>query len=509
MAFEIELKLAIDPAQISALNRLPLIKSAGGTRAATAQIYSVYYDTPDNALRESGAALRLRRVRSRWIQTLKRGGRVEAGLHQREEIDTPVPAQMLNFPALQAAGGNDVLADAAVLRTIAPVFVTDFKRTTRQLEPLPGTHIEFCLDRGSISGGNRHAAISEIELELKSGSPAHIIDFALELVQRVPLRLEAASKAQRGYALIEGREDAPMKADTPELLPDLSVEAAFRTIVFDCVNHLQGNERGLRENDDPEYLHQARVALRRLRSAFTVFKPAFPGVFFAQTAAELRWLGSVLGPARDWDVFADDSLARVIADFPDEPSLHAAAAHAASLRDSSRLGVREAVASSRYTTLLLQLIGVFLRAPWAQTSDASAQERERPLLEFARRLLERRHESVRKHGRHLQQLDRAALHELRIRVKRLRYACEFLGSLFEKKAVRQYTRELAGLQSLLGTINDATTAQRLSQALAQNEHADSPEAVGLLRGWHAARASGSVARLPQAWKRFKSCEVFW
>ncbi|MEO8629273.1 MAG: CYTH and CHAD domain-containing protein, partial [Betaproteobacteria bacterium] len=476
---------------------------------ATTRIYSVYFDTPDHALRDAGAALRLRRLRSRWIQTLKRGGRVEAGLHQREEIEMPVPAQLLNYPALRAACGDDLFEDADVLRRIAPVFLTDFKRTTRQLEPVPGTHIEFCLDRGSISAGNRHVEISEVELEFKSGSPMHIIDFALQLVQHVPLRLEATSKAQRGYALIEGRAEAPVKANTLTLLPEMSIEATFRTIVFGCVTQLQSNERGLRESDDPEYLHQARVALRRLRSAFSVFKPAFGDVYFAQTATELRWLGGVLGPARDWDVFTGDSLPQVIAEFSYEPDLRSATAHAARMRDSSRVGVREAIASSRYTTLLLQLIGVFLRAPWTQASDASEQERERPLLEFARRQLERRHKSVRKHGRHLQQLDRAALHQLRIRVKKLRYACEFFGSLFEKKTVRQYSSELARLQSLLGTINDAATAQRLSRVLVRNEHADSLEAVGLLCGWHAAHASGSVARLPQAWKKFTASAVFW
>src|SRR5207344_41549 len=113
-------------------------------------------------------------------------------------------------------------------------------------------------------------------------------------------RLEAASKAERGYALVAGLTTAPVKAIAPALQPAMTVTQAFRTIVFSCIAHLQANERGLLETDDPEYLHQARVALRRLRSALSVFNRAFPRALFEELVVDLRWLGSCLGPARDW-----------------------------------------------------------------------------------------------------------------------------------------------------------------------------------------------------------------
>ena len=107
-------------------------------------------------------------------------------------------------------------------------------------------------------------------------------------------------------------------------------------MVFTCIAHLQANERGLLETDDAEYLHQARVALRRLRSALSVFNRAFPRASFEQQIAELRWLGGFLGPARDWDVFATETLPAVCAAFPGEAGLHWLIERTAELRAGCR-----------------------------------------------------------------------------------------------------------------------------------------------------------------------------
>jgi triphosphatase len=511
MATEVELKLAIAPEDVPRLARLRQLKSASIGRAVTTNLYSIYYDTPEGALREQGAALRLRRAGSRWMQTLKTGGRVEGGLHQREELETPLPAQILNYTVLSQSGAAPVLADPQLPLKLQPVFVTQFKRTTRQLEPVGGTRIEFCLDRGAISTGSEQLPISEIELELKSGPPVHLLDFALGLLEQVPLRLEAASKAERGYVLAAGTAAAPVKAEAPALVPSMSVPEAYRTVVFACVAHLQANERGLLGSDDAEYLHQARVALRRLRSAISVFGRAFPRALFEQQIVELRWLGGFLGPARDWDVFAVETLPAVCAAFPTEPGLHWLTERSAELRAKADGSARQAVASKRHTALLLGLIGVFLREPWMQLADeAAAAERARPLGEFAASVLARRHKKVVRSGRNLAELEFAGLHTLRIEIKQLRYASEFFAALYDKKDVREYVDALAGLQELLGGLNDAATVERLLEPLRESDDAGAwLEAVGLLRGWAVAGTRARLDQLPPAWDRFRACDVFW
>jgi inorganic triphosphatase YgiF len=510
MPSEIELKLAIAPEHIERLARIPQLKSISRGRAVTRNLYSIYYDTPEFALRDQGAALRLRRTGRRWIQTLKSGGRVEGGLHQREELETPLPAQILNYPVLARSGAAPALADPELPLKLRPVFVTEFKRTSRELETAPGTRIELCLDRGLLSAGEAQLPISEIELELKSGSPVQLLDFALLLLEHIPLRLEAASKAERGYALATGATAAPVKATAPLLLVDMTVTEAFRTVVFACIAHLQANEHGLLGTEDAEYLHQARVALRRLRSALSVFNRAFPRALFEDQLVELRWLGGLLGPARDWDVFATETLTSVCLAFPDDDGLRRLAARAAGLRAAANDSARAAVGSARYTTLLVKLIGVFLREPWSHLAEEAAVERSRPLLEFAAAVLARRHKRILRTGRHLANLDQVGLHALRIEIKKLRYAGEFFSALYDKKNVREYLSGLAALQELLGALNDAATVEQLMELLREGG-AGEPlmEAPGVVRGWTAAATRARLDHLPQAWDRFRACAIFW
>jgi triphosphatase len=512
---EIELKLAIAPDDARRLARLPLIRTTATGRPVTRKMHSVYYDTPEHDLKRAGAGLRLRREGSRWVQTLKSGGGVEAGLHQRNELETRVPAQLLDYRTLAESGTSAVFTDPAGRARLQPVFVADFTRTARRIEPTPGTVIEFSLDHGSIAAGEASLPVSELELELESGLPESVLDFAIALVQEVPLRLEPRSKAQRGYALAERQREAPVRAVAPVLDPAMSPTQALRAIVFGCVAQLQANEAGVIAAQDAEYLHQARVAMRRLRSGLAVFRRGFPRAAFEEVVRELRWLDGALGPARDWDVFALATLPRVASAFRQQRGLHALAERTAALRGTADAAAGEALGSSRYTVLLLKLLGVFYREPWLAIADEEAQAaRAQPLEAFARDVLSRRHRKVVKAGRDLvnareHESDHAQLHQLRIEIKKLRYAAEFFSTLYERR-VKQYTSALAGLQELLGGLNDAATVERLCEALRRTDDSEpTGEAIGLVRGWAAATAAAHLEQLSVAWKRFRDVETFW
>ena len=510
---EIELKLSIDPQDAQRLGRLPSIRQTSRGRARTQHLYSVYYDTAGFELGRDRVALRLRRDGKRWIQTVKGAGQVHGGLHLREEIDTPVPAQILNHHALAASNTSAVFADPALRAQLHPVFTTDFRRTLRNLELVPGTHVELCADSGQVTAGSGSLPISEIEIELKHGEPEALLTFARSLLDDLPLRLEPASKAQRGYALALGAAPAPVKAQAPKLEAQMTVTEAFQAVAFACLGHLQANERGVLAGEDHEYLHQARVALRRLRSAFTVFSRAFPRPALEDILAELRWLGGNLGPARDWDVFATETLPGVMAALPGDAGAHALLERTAELRAAANTGARDAVASTRYTKALLSLIALFYRRPWEALGDeAAAGERARPLLEFAGAVLARRHRKVVRAGRNLAALDATALHALRIDIKKVRYAAEFFSSLYETEAVDAYVDALAQLQSLLGGLNDAATVERLCEQMRpapERPDAALLEAIGLVRGWAMAVARTHLETLPAVWDAFRDAKKFW
>ena len=87
---------------------------------------------------------------------------------------------------------------------------------------------------------------------------------------------------------------------------------AFRRVALACLSQLQANEAGVLHSDDIEYLHQARVALRRLRAALRVFAPALPRKFVSRWGAAWKALALSLGDARDHDVFRTSLLPGLI-----------------------------------------------------------------------------------------------------------------------------------------------------------------------------------------------------
>ena len=174
MAVETELKLRIAPEQLARLKRHALLKSRSASRPVTRRLQNIYYDTPKLDLHSSGMALRLRHAGQQWLQTLKGGGSVQAGLHQRNEWEVPVRSAALDFSFVGNAGQVaewDEHLPPSLRKKLHPVFVTDFSRTSRMLD-FQGAQIELCMDQGEVRTEQRSMPICELELELKSGTAA-------------------------------------------------------------------------------------------------------------------------------------------------------------------------------------------------------------------------------------------------------------------------------------------------------------------------------------------------
>lgn len=147
-------------------------------------------------------ALRLRQAGGHWIQTVKGGGKVEEGLHQRPEWEVPVANDILDFDKLSVSPWHSFFTPDIQSRLI-PIFVTDFWRTIWLME-LSNSLIELALDTGEIQAKNKQVPICEVELELKSGVPESLFDLARELRKSIALQPEDRSKADRGYMLYSG-----------------------------------------------------------------------------------------------------------------------------------------------------------------------------------------------------------------------------------------------------------------------------------------------------------------
>ncbi len=275
--------------------------------------------------------------------------------------------------------------------------------------------------------------------------------------------------------------------------------------------HLLANERGLVSGTDPEFLHQARVALRRLRSALEVFSPPLPESVVAPVERELKWMASRLGPARDWDVFMTETLPPIEAEFGARRGLKPLRARCNRLRRSAGADARRAARSARYRRLTLRLSAWLAAESWRAFPNGTVRAAlQGPVGNHARTVLQARYGRVRKRGRGLEKLSAARLHRLRIAIKRFRYAADFFSGLYRGKAVQETLQRLSRLQDVLGALNDSATAVDLAVRVCRGRGAGSLlEARGILLGWNRARAAPLKKELNDAWRAFSEAGTFW
>ena len=202
MAQEIEIKLALPARRAPRLRQLPQLTGAASQRHC---LRNIYLDTPEQDLRRQRMALRRRQIgkdeNTRWLLTIKTEGEVRAGFSRRQEWEYPMPEDELAFDAVD----DDILRQQ--LQRLAPrlqlAFRTDFVRQCWHLH-YGDSHIELALDLGRICTPKHREAISEVELELKTGTEFDLHALADTLQHNLPeLNPHAPSKAARGYALLD------------------------------------------------------------------------------------------------------------------------------------------------------------------------------------------------------------------------------------------------------------------------------------------------------------------
>ena len=498
MAIKTEIKLPLDANAMPRVVRLPEVRAARRGRANTRRLRAVYFDTPAADLMHAGATLRVREERGRWVQTLKLDGRAAGG---PQEWEWPLAGPTPDLKVLRGTGAARLFRDARIRKTLAGVFRTDFLRTSIALELAGGTRAELRLDSGEIIAGKRRVPISEIKIKLVEGDCARLFDFAIALAEALPIRVSDTSKAARGYALLPGLSAVPVKAQTPALADDMHVQDAFGEIGRSCLAQIQANETGAGAGRNLEFLHQYRVGLRRLRSAFGLFRPVLAAESAAALVREMRWLSAYLGPARDWDVFCEQALKPIWQRAGRDPALAALRRRCARERSACAAVAREVIASPRYAKFVLRL-GCLFATP-ERTPGAP------PLKAFAAARLQKRDRSLRKIARTLDVSDPVQVHGMRIAAKKLRYTSEFLQSLFPQKAARDHARSLARLQDVLGEVNDSVTGLRLLDSLPPDRSEAGAYARGLVREWLAARAELDLGALPGQWDELRRQERYW
>jgi inorganic triphosphatase YgiF len=486
---ERELKFLVDAQAAARAGRL--LPFAG--RPKRTQLHSVYYDTSDLRLQRAGAALRLRRAGRKWLQTLKLPQGAQGALAARAEWEMPAPHGRLDcslFPreAVRSSSGLDLVRLARRLR---PVFTTRFERRSGALALGHGVQAVACIDRGTIEAGAKREPILELELELIEGEIGPLVGLADSLVEPLGLRIETASKGARGYRLHQAAgPTAPAKWSGPHIAENAAASDAFAALCAAALAQIAANATGVAQGRDTEYLHQMRVGVRRLRSALHAFRKLLRRSQAREVEKPFKQMMQAWGRARDWDVFCE-----MLADAGGAPPLLARARHkrAAARHEAGRI-----VNSAAFQQAQLRVLRWLYRDPWK--SDAARAE---SLGRFARQTLARLHASLMKSARKIDWRDEGRRHEVRIRVKRLRYAGDFFSGSFAHQAMRPFIERLASLQDTLGELNDVAVARRLL-----TEIASASETSALLRSL-AARERELIGSLEPAWSAFEAKRPFW
>lgn len=449
MAIETELKLRIAPEHLARLKRHPFLRSLSSVRATTQKLYSIYFDTPDLQLHHKRMALRLRRVGKQWLQTLKGGGGVQAGLHQRNEWETPVANELLDFAALDALGATHL--PLQLRKEVQPMFITDFTRSIRLVQ-FEGALIELGLDCGEIRAGKLKHPISELELELKAGEPLQLFRLALKILDIVPLEIESISKAEYGYRLHAPVKPIVTKAQSPKFDAHSPVEDALKSMIWSCLFHLQANVLGAIMNVDNEYLHQVRVALRRLRVALSIASKYRADAELASLNDQIGKLGIELGRSREWDVFVTEILPSLFKNKDEDgfKVLNILISNCEIHRQESHLHVQSALQTTDFQRLLLRfgawMNGVYWKDEFSQTAD---------LQKFSKKIMHRQSHKISQRGKFIQdKVNIEQLHKLRIACKNFRYSAELFASLLDAENISIKLNAVIKLQEVLGNLHD-------------------------------------------------------
>lgn len=511
---EIELKLECEVADLAALANHPLLRADGTPEAVV--LTSTYFDTAKGDLRKGGLTLRVRREGDRRIQTVKAAS-ASAGLFDRAEWETDIAGETPDLAVLAETPVPALLA-AASKADLVPVFTTVVDRTTR-LVVHGASLISATLDQGRIETPEGDVPLCEVELELDEGSPADLFGLAQVLAQTVPLRLGALSKSARGWSLVDGTLRKSSKAGAVRLDPDATAGDAFRAVAQACLHHLRLNEDVFLHGRHPEGLHQIRVALRRLRSALTLFKPILvTDPTAAQLRDEIKRVTEPFGRARNLDVFLETTLPAELEKRPDEAGLLDLRTRLEAERDRAHDAVIATLESPAWRSLILDVAAWIETGAWRTEGDAQGDgpARDAQAAEFAADILDRIRGRIRKRGRHLERLDAEARHRVRIEGKKLRYGAEFFASLYtDKKPHRRhkaFVQAVSELQDHLGALNDMATAHEVLASLAtEGSTIPAPTlfAAGLTAGDNEVETKALLGKAADAHADLVDLKPFW
>lgn len=516
---EVELKFEMTAAQVRKLCRSAALKALQSAPARTKTLRATYFDTPDFQLAAREVSLRVRKESRKYVQCFKaKAVDQNASGFARHEWEWAVPGPDLDMSLLRADADIKALLKGVNFASLAPIFTSEMKRQSHELRTPGGAEISCDIDQGRVYAAQSddvvETSVHELELELKSGATGELLRAANLITDTVPARLSSRTKAHRGHILARGNGHEWVKANHPPLAKGATAEEVLRSSVMEGLQHLIANEDCVLHRCHIEGVHQMRVATRRMRSVITTFKKLLPKGSYEELSQALKDAGSALGPARDWDVFLDEVLSGVEQGFDDEPALKFMRERAQLRQEQAYQAAQEMIHSPAYAKMLTDSLFWVANSVWREqhVSETSAKLLA-PATDIAKEILAKRHARLLKAGKGLKHLTIEQRHQLRIAIKKARYAAAFFAELYPPKTTKAYLKGLKSLQEALGHLNDLATAERLMTDLETDVKGKDAhtihKAAGLVEGWYMHADSLRENDLLKGWNAFRHAKTFW
>ena len=476
------------------------------------KISDTYYDAEDWRFYRAGYALRIRKAGTTAEATMKSLSPADGNVRRRREITEPLgdnkPATLgeasgpVGGHTRSLLGGQD-MRSMFEIRTRRQKFALLLENPVEESENgssgdgASGEKVrigEVLLDASEIplGGGRESARIRRVEVEAGAGTAPtpDLRGFVDEMQYALDLKPASISKFETGlYATglsPRGETEAgPTQIDSTMTLGEVAFAVLRRQFA-----EMRSHEPGTRIGEDPEALHDMRVATRRMRAAMKVFEGALPerAKWFRE---ELRWVAGVLGEVRDLDVqIGRLETWRDEADEESSEFLGKILDVIRKRRTEARGRMLEALDSARYERLETSFGEMLRRGPGVERELAQGNGHSpegEPVTSAAPALLSTRY---RKWSRAAKSLDESSppesFHDLRKKGKRLRYALEFVSEVYGKPA-EKVVKPLKTLQDDLGRHQDAVVASGTLRELGTTTEGRVPRGAAFTMGVYSER----------------------
>lgn len=480
---EIELKF-----QLPESKKKNVLQTLNKQKAQKIRLQAKYYDTADRLLAKNYVAIRLRQEGEHWVQTFKAASKNHL---QRIEEDIFL-GKCAEEPELDLSLYKHNQTVQSVLRDIlgnnAPElilqFQTDVQRSFHVFE-FENSKIEVCLDDGEIRTPTDQAKICEVEFELKQGSAQDLILFSKTWVEKYQLWLDVRSKAERGNLLAIGKKVSPAtKAKSLNLESNASAEQAIKQIIENTLNHILPNAAAIADGvAEATHVHQARVGLRRLRSALKHFSN-WSTQIDPTWESQLAEIFQALGESRDFDAIKDAVI----------PLVQQVSHFEFGLITNQPNNIAQQFSHPKTTQLFLSLLNFMY----------SENEHKAKLSKQVAKSLSQLYAKILKDSAQFLDLPVEQQHRTRKRVKQLRYCIDFIAGLYPEKNIQPFLDKLEPIQEYLGFYNDLYVAEKIfeQQAVGQSEFL-------FALGWVKAQQPHVAKKADKKLKTLSIQDAFW